>query len=81
MGNQAPVDNPCIARFWTFTSSHEPESLRAFRGVIPAALSGRVLKLGAGGRTSCCPPMAEPRSSNQDRHFRARYRRESTTNS
>ena len=49
VGNQAPVDSPVFARFWTFMSSHEAESPRALRREILAGLSGRVLDVGAGG--------------------------------
>jgi SAM-dependent methyltransferase len=48
MNDKATVDNPFFARFWTFMSSHEPESLRALRRETLAGLTGRVLEVGAG---------------------------------
>jgi SAM-dependent methyltransferase len=46
------VDNPFFARVWTFLSEHEPESLLALRRENLAALSGRVLEVGAGTGTN-----------------------------
>jgi SAM-dependent methyltransferase len=46
------VDNPFFARFWTFMSAHEPESVQAWRREVLADLSGRVLEVGAGTGTN-----------------------------
>jgi SAM-dependent methyltransferase len=46
------VDNAFFARFWTFMSAHEPESVRAWRREILDGLSGRVLEVGAGTGTN-----------------------------
>ncbi|HXL62458.1 MAG TPA: SAM-dependent methyltransferase, partial [Mycobacterium sp.] len=46
------VDNPFFARFWTFMSAHEPESVRAWRREVLAGVSGRVLEVGAGTGTN-----------------------------
>src|SRR6478672_4347407 len=46
------VDNPFFARFWTFMSAHEPESVRAWRREVLDGLSGRVLEVGAGTGTN-----------------------------
>jgi SAM-dependent methyltransferase len=52
MSEKATMDNPFFARFWTFMSSHEPESMRALRREILAGLTGRVLEVGAGTGTN-----------------------------
>lgn len=46
------VDNAFFARFWTFMSAHEPESVRAWRREVLDGLSGRVLEVGAGTGTN-----------------------------
>lgn len=46
------VDNPFFARFWTFMSQHEPESVKRLRRENLAGLSGRVLEVGAGTGTN-----------------------------
>jgi SAM-dependent methyltransferase len=46
------VDNPLFARFWTFMSQHEPESVKRLRRENLAGLSGRVLEVGAGTGTN-----------------------------
>jgi SAM-dependent methyltransferase len=46
------VDNAFFARFWTFMSAHEPESVRAWRREVLDSLSGRVLEVGAGTGTN-----------------------------
>ena len=46
------VDNAFFARFWTFMSAHEPESVRAWRREVLAGVSGRVLEVGAGTGTN-----------------------------
>jgi SAM-dependent methyltransferase len=46
------VDNAFFARFWTFMSAHEPESVRAWRREVLNGLSGRVLEVGAGTGTN-----------------------------
>jgi SAM-dependent methyltransferase len=46
------VDNAFFARFWTFMSAHEPESVRAWRREVLDGVSGRVLEVGAGTGTN-----------------------------
>jgi SAM-dependent methyltransferase len=46
------VDNPFFARFWTFMSQHEPESVKRLRRENLAGLFGRVLEVGAGTGTN-----------------------------
>ncbi|HYR15792.1 MAG TPA: SAM-dependent methyltransferase, partial [Mycobacterium sp.] len=50
--SNSTVDNPFFARFWTFMSAHEPESVRAWRREVLAGVSGRVLEVGAGTGTN-----------------------------
>lgn len=42
------TDNPFFARLWTFLSNHETEEIQRLRTENLAALSGRVLEVGAG---------------------------------
>lgn len=46
------IDHPFFARFWTWTSRHEPESVKAWRRENLAGLAGRVLEVGAGTGTN-----------------------------
>src|SRR5882757_48316 len=50
--SNSTVDNPFFARFWTFMSAYEPESVRAWRREVLAGVSGRVLEVGAGTGTN-----------------------------
>jgi SAM-dependent methyltransferase len=52
MTDQATVDHPLFARFFSFMSRHESAPLRAWRRENLADLSGRVLEIGAGTGTN-----------------------------
>jgi SAM-dependent methyltransferase len=52
MTDQWTVDHRFFARFFSFMSRHESESLRAWRRQNLAGLSGRVLEIGAGTGTN-----------------------------